>query len=58
LPVTTGFILGGTIGSNKAVEAFLYNSRMLGVLSTTILVMVPLCYLETNGCLTMLMVNI
>jgi len=45
IALTGGFILGGTLGSKKPVETFLYNSRMLGVLGITILVMVPLCYL-------------
>jgi hypothetical protein len=44
IAVTGGFILGGTLGSNKPVETFLYNSKMLGILGTTVLIMVPLCY--------------
>jgi hypothetical protein len=44
IAVTGGFILGGTLGSNKPVEAFLYNSKMLGILGVTVLIMVPLCY--------------
>jgi hypothetical protein len=39
-----GFILGGTLGSNKPVEAFLYNGKMLGILGVTVLIMVPVCY--------------
>lgn len=42
--VAGGFILGGTLGSNKPVEAFLYNGKMLGILGITVLIMVPLCY--------------
>jgi hypothetical protein len=44
IAVTGGFILGGTLGSNKPVEAFLYNNKMLGILGITVLIMVPLCY--------------
>jgi hypothetical protein len=44
IAVTGGFILGGRLGSNKPVEAFLYNSKMLGILGVTVLIMVPLCY--------------
>jgi hypothetical protein len=44
IAVTGGFILGGTLGSNKPVETFLYNSKMLGILGVTVLIMVPLCY--------------
>ena len=44
IAVSGGFILGGTLGSNKPVEAFLYNSKMLGILGITVLIMVPLCY--------------
>jgi hypothetical protein len=44
IAVTGGFILGGTLGSNKPVETFLYNSKMLGILGITVLIMVPLCY--------------
>jgi hypothetical protein len=44
IAVTGGFILGGTLGSNKPVETFLYNSKMLGILGITVLLMVPLCY--------------
>jgi hypothetical protein len=39
-----GFVLGGTLGSGKPVEAFLYNAKMLSILGITILVLVPLCY--------------
>jgi hypothetical protein len=34
IALTGGFILGGTLGSNKPVEAFLYNSKMLGILGS------------------------
>jgi hypothetical protein len=44
IAVTSGFVLGGTLGSHKTVEAFLYNGKMLGVLGIAILVMVPICY--------------
>jgi hypothetical protein len=44
IAVAGGFILGGTLGSKKPVEAFLYNSKMLGILGITVLIMVPLCY--------------
>jgi hypothetical protein len=44
IAVTGGFVLGGTLGSNKPVETFLYNTKMLGVLGITVLIMVPLCY--------------
>jgi hypothetical protein len=39
-----GFILGGTLGSGKPVEAFLYNAKMLGTLGITILILVPVCF--------------
>lgn len=39
-----GFILGGVMGSGKAVETFLYSPKMLGILGITIIVMVPLCF--------------
>jgi hypothetical protein len=45
IAVSGGFILGGSLGSGKPVETFLYNSKMLGILGVTILIMVPLCYL-------------
>ena len=41
---TGGFILGGVLGSGKSVEAFLYNPKMLIVLTITILILVPICY--------------
>jgi hypothetical protein len=44
IAVAGGFILGGILGSKKPVETFLYNSKMLGILGVTVLVMVPLCY--------------
>jgi hypothetical protein len=40
-----GFILGGVVASEKRVEELLFNSKMLGILGITLLVMVPLCYL-------------
>jgi hypothetical protein len=45
IALTGGFILGGVVGSAKRVEEMLYNSKMLGILGITMLVMVPLCYL-------------
>lgn len=39
-----GFILGGSAGSGKPVEDFLYNPRIFGILGLTVLVLVPLCY--------------
>lgn len=42
--VAGGFILGGSVGSGKPVETFLYNSKMLSILCITVLVLVPLCY--------------
>lgn len=44
IAATGGFILGGVLGSEKPVEAFLYNQKMLLILAVTILVLVPLCY--------------
>lgn len=40
-----GFVLGGTLGSGKPVEAFLYNPKMLGILGITLLVLVPVCHI-------------
>lgn len=48
IAVAGGFILGGTLGSGKPVDAFLYNSRMLVILAITIAVLVPLCYLSAK----------
>ena len=45
IAVSGGFILGGSLGSGKPVEEFLYNGKMIGILGVTILIMVPLCYL-------------
>jgi hypothetical protein len=42
--LTGGFILGGFLGSDKPVESFLYNPRMLLILGITILIVMPLCY--------------
>ncbi len=39
-----GFILGGFWGSGKSVEAFLYNPKMITILSITVLVLVPMSY--------------
>lgn len=44
IAATGGFIVGGILGSDKTVEAFLYNPKMLSILGITILVLVPLCY--------------
>lgn len=44
IALTGGFMLGGVIGSAKRVEDFMYNSKMLGILGITMMVMVPLCY--------------
>jgi hypothetical protein len=44
IAATGGFILGGVEGSGKAVEAFLYNPKMLIVLGVTLLILVPVCY--------------
>jgi hypothetical protein len=44
IAVAGGFILGGTLGSSKPVDAFLSNFKMLGVLGVTVLIMVPICY--------------
>lgn len=45
IALTGGFILGGVVGSAKTVEELMYNSRMLGILGITLMMMVPLCYL-------------
>ena len=39
-----GFIMGGVLGSDKPVEAFLYNPKMVLILGVTVLALVPLCY--------------
>ncbi len=44
IAVAGGFILGGTLGSGKSVEAFLYKPQMLMILAITIAVVVPVCY--------------
>ncbi len=44
IAVAGGFILGGSLGSGKPVELFLYNSSMLMILAITVLIVVPLCY--------------
>lgn len=44
IALTGGFILGGFLGSNKPVESFLYNSKMLSILGITILIVMPVCY--------------
>lgn len=44
IALTGGFILGGFLGSNKAVESFLYNSKMLSILGIIILIVMPVCY--------------
>jgi hypothetical protein len=36
--------MGGVLGSGKPVEAFLYNPKILLILSATITILVPLCY--------------
>ncbi len=38
------FYSGGALGSEKPVEVFFYNPRMLLILGITIFVVVPLCY--------------
>lgn len=45
-PIATagGFILGGVLGSDRSVEEFLYNPRMLSFLAITIIVFMPLSY--------------
>lgn len=40
-----GFMLGGTLGSQKSVENFMGDFRVQIVLGVAILVLVPLCYL-------------
>jgi hypothetical protein len=42
--LTGGFILGGFLGSDKPVESFLYNPKMLSILGITMLIVMPLCY--------------
>lgn len=44
IAIAGGFILGGSLGSGKPVDEFMYNPKMLIALSITILVLVPLCY--------------
>ncbi len=44
IAISGGFILGGSVGSGKPVEEFLYNSVMLGILVITIIVFMPICY--------------
>lgn len=38
------YVLGGVSGSEKLVEAFLYNPKILIALAVTILIFVPVCY--------------
>jgi hypothetical protein len=42
---TGGFMLGGTVGSGKAVEVFMNDSRVLIALLVTLVILVPLSYL-------------
>lgn len=44
IAATGGFIMGGVLGSDKPVKAFLYNPGMLLLLGATIIILVPLCY--------------
>jgi hypothetical protein len=48
IAIAGGFILSGVLGSGKPVETFLYNSKMLGILGITMIVMVPLCYFSAR----------
>jgi hypothetical protein len=49
IALTGGFILGGVLGSNKPVENFLYNPKMLSILGITMLIVIPLCYFGAKG---------
>jgi hypothetical protein len=44
IAISGGFILGGSVGSGKPAEDFLYSSVMLAILAITILVLMPICY--------------
>lgn len=42
---TVGFMLGGTVGSEKTVEVFMSDNRVLIALAITLAILVPLSYL-------------
>ena len=44
IAVAGGFILGGSLGSGKPVEEFLYRTKMLIALGICLVVLVPACY--------------